>query len=644
MINIEHKPQKYTKVLGNIDDSMLLTTIWVISRELSVDNYKSALLEVEKICRQYQLYYDKNDNYNLHINGQYIKFKEIFKFTISNYQYKGEIYHAPSSNPIVPQSLVNKLVNIIGFNINGLAQPNFKQGSYVNRNSCFYPSQVAKIYKFPDMSFLDYNQVIGIIELGDIDNNIINNLHNYLQTFEIEKVPPINITYVDKVKDSSNSNNTENLFLFTQMFIISSIARNAQINVYYGSNTEYGFYDAINKAIIDKCNIITISWSSSELNWPTINMESFNELFKYAATKNITITSATQNTVDFPSSSPHITSCGGTTLCKKNILCDYCESAWNSGRCNYRSTIFKKPNYQNSVTYDTGNMRIVPDIAGTADTATGYIVYSAKTGGYTIIGGTGVVVALWASLVSLVNQYCGYNIGFLNEVLYKEKYNIIKDIVNGKNGKYSATVGWDPCCGIGSPIGLKLSDYYNSAKPKTNFVGNPVTGYAPLVVSFSDLTSGYHNHWTWDFGNNKTSNLINPINVYNSVGKYTVSLVTSNVNGQNIKKKIQYINVIPRPLKPIAKFSGYPVIGLVQLTVKFQNTSTGKPTKVMWDFGDGSRSEQYSPTHMYNFAGTYSVKLYVYNVSGCDTVIKENYIKVISDRNNDISANLPCCK
>ena len=103
-------------------------------------------------------------------------------------------------------------------------------------------------------------------------------------------------------------------------------------------------------------------------------MQTFNDLFKYATTKNITIFTATQPTVDFPSSSPYVTSCGGTTLCKKNILCEYDECAWNNNRTSYQSNFFKKPKYQQNVSYDKGNKRIIPDIAAISNPMTGYIV------------------------------------------------------------------------------------------------------------------------------------------------------------------------------------------------------------------------------------------------------------------------------
>jgi len=46
-----------------------------------------------------------------------------------------------------------------------------------------------------------------------------------------------------------------------------------------------------------------------------------------------------------------------------------------------------------------------------------------------------------------------------------------------------------------------------------------------------------------------------------------------------------------------------------ELTVTFQDTSTGNPTTWRWDFGDGKKSHQQNPTHTYAAGGSYVVTL-----------------------------------
>lgn len=47
---------------------------------------------------------------------------------------------------------------------------------------------------------------------------------------------------------------------------------------------------------------------------------------------------------------------------------------------------------------------------------------------------------------------------------------------------------------------------------------------------------------------------------------------------------------------------------------------------IEWDFGDGSTSRDYYPSHFYANAGSYTVKLKVCNNIGCDSMVKMNYI------------------
>jgi len=56
---------------------------------------------------------------------------------------------------------------------------------------------------------------------------------------------------------------------------------------------------------------------------------------------------------------------------------------------------------------------------------------------------------------------------------------------------------------------------------------------------------------------------------------------------------------------------------LVNFDVKFKNTSIGKYKEVTWDFGDGSGSLEWEPTHKYAKVGTYLVQLKIRDLEGC---------------------------
>lgn len=65
--------------------------------------------------------------------------------------------------------------------------------------------------------------------------------------------------------------------------------------------------------------------------------------------------------------------------------------------------------------------------------------------------------------------------------------------------------------------------------------------------------------------------------------------------------------------------------------VTFINTSTGNPTAVKYDFGDGKTGSSFNESHIYHEAGTYTVKLTIYKGDNNDFITKNNYITVVSD-------------
>jgi PKD repeat protein len=69
--------------------------------------------------------------------------------------------------------------------------------------------------------------------------------------------------------------------------------------------------------------------------------------------------------------------------------------------------------------------------------------------------------------------------------------------------------------------------------------------------------------------------------------------------------------------------------GVAPFTVSFENTSTGPQDGYSWTFGDGETSTSSDPTHTYDTAGSYTVKLTVHSPSG-DVVKQRNGYIVVS--------------
>lgn len=180
-------------------------------------------------------------------------------------------------------------------------------------------------------------------------------------------------------------------------------------------------------------------------------------------------------------------------------------------------------------------------------------------------------------------------------------------------------------------VTLTASNQYTSASvtkkqyitvldlPRANFVADKTKGQAPLSVKFTDTSKGNPTAWTWDFGDGSTTAEQNPTHTYDANGVYTVGLTVHNSNGDDTETKINYISVRKGP---VADFKVNERIGKAPFIVKFQDLSTGTPTRWQWEFGDGMGSTEQNPTHVYKQEGAYDVRLTVWNSEGTDSVFK----------------------
>lgn len=167
------------------------------------------------------------------------------------------------------------------------------------------------------------------------------------------------------------------------------------------------------------------------------------------------------------------------------------------------------------------------------------------------------------------------------------------------------------------------------AQITANFNATPTEGCAPLLVSFSDLSTGNPSGWKWDLGNSTISYLQNPSVTYFNPGEYSVKLVVQNAGGKDSLIKTAYIKVYAAPQ---VSFDAPVTSGCSPLPVNFNNTSTagnGTISSYLWDFGDGNTSVQQVPSHSYSNPGNYNISLVAVNSYGCrSTNYATNYITV----------------
>jgi PKD repeat protein len=172
--------------------------------------------------------------------------------------------------------------------------------------------------------------------------------------------------------------------------------------------------------------------------------------------------------------------------------------------------------------------------------------------------------------------------------------------------------------------------YVNALPLTAGFTAAPKDGPAPLGVRFADHTLGTPSQWFWDFGDGATSASRNPAHEYTEPGTYSVALTVKDAAGNtSTRTQAAYVSVVPLT----ADFVGTPTVGPTPLTVAFVDRSSGRATRRVWDFGDGTTaSEELRPTHIYRRPGAYTVKLTVHGANGeTSTKTRTSYVTATSD-------------
>lgn len=76
-----------------------------------------------------------------------------------------------------------------------------------------------------------------------------------------------------------------------------------------------------------------------------------------------------------------------------------------------------------------------------------------------------------------------------------------------------------------------------------DFTADVLAGRMPLLVNFTDLSTGSPVGWIWDFGDQTTSQKQHPSHTYDTPGTYTVSLAVSDGSDNKSVEKTAYITV-----------------------------------------------------------------------------------------------------
>jgi FOG: PKD repeat len=177
---------------------------------------------------------------------------------------------------------------------------------------------------------------------------------------------------------------------------------------------------------------------------------------------------------------------------------------------------------------------------------------------------------------------------------------------------------WEPSGSTDTSAQAPVVDANNNSSNPTiaSFSASPVSGNAPLNVSFTDSSTGATS-WYWKFGDGNTSNEQNPTHTYSEAGKYTVVLTVNNDKNSNSNPLNIIVQASPSQeiVLPVADFYTDNTSGYAPLPVQFTDNSQNA-TSWNWNFGDGNNSTEQNPSHTYSTAGTYTVSLTATNENG----------------------------
>lgn len=163
-----------------------------------------------------------------------------------------------------------------------------------------------------------------------------------------------------------------------------------------------------------------------------------------------------------------------------------------------------------------------------------------------------------------------------------------------------------------------------------------------VFINSTTLSGGGSIGYSWDFGDNSSSLLMDPVHFYTPVAaNYNVSLIATASNGcsDTVTENIRISN------KPIAQFGFTPSIVCQGNAVWFSNSSTGTGgdtiSTQLWDFGDLSSSTDLNPIHFYADTGYYNVTLTVTSPTDCDSSVTQQ-LYVIPGPTATFSATSVC--
>jgi len=404
----------------------------------------------------------------------------------------GERYHVPAGEVQLPAALDGDVAAVLGLNTEPLIRPAFRPPVLASGvGSGLLPDTVARAYEIGPLHDAGLHGEGLTIAIISFDTFTPSDVTRFDERSGIVGAPPVEIVRLSGAVEEPGSGTGE---VALDIHVIRGIAPLAQIITYEGPNTADGFVPTVSRIVADgRAQIVSVSWGLCENQSSVAAMRAEQREIAAAFAAGISIFTSSGDDaaydcrrvnvsnnpferdikpgVDWPSGSPNVISVGGTYLSIRADGSYLDEAGWEeplggSGGGGGLSQYHERPAWQVGAGVDnaaSNGMRQVPDVAGPADPASGFLVTYTEPGEGLVsgqVGGTSAAAPFWAASMLLTQQLAQQEgvaaLGPLGPVLYQVAAEqpagaVFHDVIRGGNLLYSAAPGWDYSTGLGTP-------------------------------------------------------------------------------------------------------------------------------------------------------------------------------------------------
>jgi subtilase family serine protease len=493
-----------------------------------------------------------------------------FQTSLHSFMVNGQAHYANVTDPVLPKALSGMVLGIRGLT-DFHPKPHLKPAalrphftSSISGNHFLTPNDWATMYDVQPLYGAGYTgtgQKIAVIGQSDIN---LTDIANFQTASGLAQNPPqIVVVGIDPGAQVNSGDQGESEL---DLEWAGGIAYNATI-IFVNSVDVFdsSLYYAVDQNLAP---VLSITYGDCEADEGANNVSTLNNLFQMAATEGMTVVAAAGDSgaadcdtslpatgglaVDFPGTSPYVTSIGGTTLSEGtgnywsstnnssngSALSYIPEVVWNddastdslSAGGGGASIDFPKPSWQTGPGVPNDGARDVPDIAFAASpNHDGYLMCESAgdayclNGGFRdansnldVVGGTSAATPSFAGVIALLNQKLGSTQGVINPTIYSlasVSTDAFHDITAGNNfvtcrvGSiscpssapyqfgFSAGVGYDQASGWGSVdayhlVNEWLADFGVSLNPTSLTLTRGTPGSATVTVAKSGNFAG----------------------------------------------------------------------------------------------------------------------------------------------------------